>query len=86
MPVDRDTPILSDIQALDLGLARTAGPSTKQRSSAASQRRQPLRANDYQPLETVLAPNATKRIAAAGGRPTNSDLSYFNLQTAANQG
>jgi alpha-galactosidase len=27
-----------------------------------------------------LGPGAVKRITAAGGRPTNSDLSYFNLQ------
>ncbi len=32
------------------------------------------------PLETPLGPGAHKRISAAGGRPTNSDLSYFNLE------
>ena len=40
----------------------------------------PCSVEDYRPLETVLARGTTKRIAAAGGRPTNSDLSYFNLQ------
>ena len=30
--------------------------------------------------ETPLTPGATKRLSAAGGRPTNSDLSYFNLE------
>ena len=40
------------------------------------------RANDYAPLETALGPGASKRIGAAGGRPTNSDMSYFNLEWA----
>ena len=46
----------------------------------------PCQPTDYRPLETLLAPAMTKRIAAAGGRPTNSDLSYFNVQTAADAG
>jgi len=83
----RDTPILSDIQALDIRLERTAGPSTEQTEFRLHHHvGSPCAANDYQPLETVLAPGATKRIAAAGGRATNSDLSYFNLQLAANKG
>ncbi|NLX98205.1 MAG: hypothetical protein GXY83_18755, partial [Rhodopirellula sp.] len=40
----------------------------------------PCSMEDYRPLETVLARGTKKRITAAGGRPTNSDLSYFNLQ------
>ena len=36
--------------------------------------------NDYGPLETALGAGVKKRISAAGGRPTNSDMSYFNLE------
>ena len=39
----------------------------------------PANRSDYGPLQTSLPARATKRIAAAGGRPTNSDMSYFNL-------
>lgn len=44
----------------------------------------PCSMRDYEPFETVLGKNATKMISAAGGRPTNSDLSYFNLQCGNN--
>ncbi len=40
----------------------------------------PANKSDYGPLQTELKPNASKRIAAAGGRPTNSDWSYFNIE------
>ena len=40
----------------------------------------PANGSDYGPIETRLGPRQTKRIGAAGGRPTNSDLSYFNLE------
>ena len=40
----------------------------------------PCLPNDYQPFETALKPGTAKRIAAAGGRPSNSDLPYFNLE------
>lgn len=40
-----------------------------------------IRYRDFpRPLEAVLARGTAKRITAAGGRPTNSHLSYFNLQ------
>ncbi|MBU6400447.1 MAG: alpha-galactosidase, partial [Verrucomicrobia bacterium] len=70
-----DTPILERIQALDLKLERDEKGEFLLRHNVGS----PANGNDYGPLETKLGPNATKRISAAGGRPTNSDLSYFNL-------
>jgi alpha-galactosidase len=39
----------------------------------------PCTPNDFQPLETALKPGGSKRIAAAGGRPSNSDWPYFNV-------
>ena len=43
----------------------------------------PANGSDYGPLETPLGPAAVKRMSAAGGRPTNTDLCYFNLQWGA---
>ena len=41
----------------------------------------PCATNDYQPLESLLGPKTTKRITTSGGRPTNSDMPYFNIET-----
>jgi alpha-galactosidase len=83
----RDSPILADIQALDMPLERAPGPSSEQAEFRLFHNvGSPCAQNDYQPLETVLAPGLTKRITAAGGRSTNSDLSYFNLQRAPSEG
>ncbi len=70
-----DTPILADLQALDLPLRRGSGFDYVLHHNTGS----PCRPNDYQPHTTPLGPNKVVRIAAAGGRPTNSDLPYFNL-------
>jgi len=84
---DKETPILSDIQALDTHLVRMPGPSTPDTEFRLHHNvGSPCARNDYQPLETSLSPGVTKRITAAGGRSTNSDLSYFNLQRGANEG
>jgi len=70
-----DTAILSDIQPLDATFQRNAEGEFVLHHAVGS----PCAANDYAPLETALGPKASKRITAAGGRPTNSDLPYFNL-------
>jgi alpha-galactosidase len=74
-----DTPILADIQALDIGLKRESKTDFLLHHAVGS----PADGSDYGPLETPLGPNAKMRIAAAGGRPTNTDLSYFNVQQGA---
>jgi alpha-galactosidase len=70
-----DTPIIENIQALDIRFERGASGEFLLRHNVGS----PANRSDYGPLETPLGPNAAKRISAAGGRPTNSDMSYFNL-------
>ena len=72
----KDTAILENIQALDMDVSRVASGEFLLHHAVGS----PCAANDFQPLESVLGPNTTKRIGAAGGRPTNSDMSYFNLE------
>ena len=70
------TPIIENIQALDLALERGANGEFLLHHNVGS----PADGNDYGPLETPLGPKAIKRLGAAGGRPTNSDWSYFNLE------
>ncbi len=71
-----DTPILENIQSLD-GTWQRGGDCEFLLHHAVGS---PANGSDYGPLETRLTPGTTKRISAAGGRPTNSDLSYFSLQ------
>ncbi|MGO8734056.1 MAG: alpha-galactosidase [Terriglobia bacterium] len=71
-----DTPILEQIQALDTRIERSAeGEFTLHHSKGSLGS-----PTDYEPLETALGPKAEERITAMGGRPTNSDLCYFNVE------
>jgi alpha-galactosidase len=71
-----DTPILEKIQALDIELSRGANGEFLLHHNIGS----PANGSDYGPLETPLGPKATKRLGGKGGRPTNADWSYFNLE------
>ena len=71
-----DTPILKDIQGLDVNLAGDDSGEFVLHHNIGS----PDAPNAFGPLETLLGPNAEKRITAKGGRPTNSDLCFFNVQ------
>ncbi|UCG59083.1 MAG: NPCBM/NEW2 domain-containing protein, partial [Phycisphaerales bacterium] len=71
-----DTPIIEKIQALDVELSRGGDGEFLLRHNVGS----PANGNDYGLLKTPLGPNATKRLAGAGGRPTNADWAYFNLE------
>ncbi len=71
----RDTPILSEIRSLETSFQRTSGAEFVLHHQIGS----PCLAEDYRPIATPLAPRQTQTISAAGGRPTNSDLPYFNL-------
>jgi len=77
-----DAPILEDIHALDLGLRRGHYGEFVLHHAVGS----PCQVNDYQPLASPLTPGSTMRVAAAGGRPTNSDLSYFSLEAPVREG
>ncbi len=72
----RPTPILEDIQALDIPWQRPAGTEYVLHHAAGSQANR----SDYAPRQTTLEPKMIKRFGGAGGRPTNVDWSYFNLQ------
>lgn len=71
----RDTPILEHLLSLDVRWNRPGTAEYLLHHNIGS----PANRSDYSPLETPLGPNASKRMSGAGGRPTNSDMSYFNL-------
>ncbi len=77
-----DTPILEKIQALDIRMERGDRGEFLLHHNVGS----PANGTDYGPIETKLEPNSTKRIGAAGGRPTNSDMSYFNIESTVSDG
>ena len=84
---DKDTPILADIQALDIRLERKPGPEPGGPEYLLHHNAGSLtEPSDYQPFETVLGPGTDLRITGQRGRPTASDLCYFNLETAADEG
>jgi len=68
-----DTPIVEDLQALDATIEVAGDPILHHNVGS------PANAGDYGPLETPLPAGTSKRLSAAGGRPTNTDMSYFNL-------
>jgi len=72
-----DTPILENILPLDMRFERPENDKFLLHHFVGS----PCKPDDYRPLETELKVGTTKQISAAGGRPTNSDLPYFNLET-----
>jgi alpha-galactosidase len=69
------TPIIEDLQAIDTRLERTQEREFVLHYAKGS----PNSPTDYEPLESVLGPNAGKQIATTGGRPTDSHLCYFNV-------
>jgi len=74
-----DTPILSDIRALEIGLDFEAEENADEvvlHHFAGGF----AEASAYQPFQTVMGPGTSKRFSGAGGRPTNSDMSYFNIE------
>jgi alpha-galactosidase len=80
-----ETPIIADVQALDTRFerrkdevyARFGAPGEFVLNHHVGS---PCAANDYQPLRSPLPHQAAKRIATSGGRGSNSDWPYFNLE------
>jgi len=75
---DADTPILEGILPFDSGWRRGAEGEFLLHHNVGSL----CSRSDFAPRQTALPPNGTLHVAAAGGRPTNSDMSYFNLEWA----
>jgi alpha-galactosidase len=81
----KDTPIVSDIQALDARFnrladdvyARFARPGEFILHHHTGSICAP---NDYEPHASVLKPKETKQLASAGGRGSNGEFPYFNIE------
>jgi len=71
-----ETPLLSEILALDTEFQLSAKGDFILHHFTGS----PCRADDFEPFATPLRAGTSKKISAAGGRPSNSDLPYFNLE------
>ncbi len=80
-----NTPIIADIQPLDAQFqrrkdevyARFASPGEFVLNHHVGS---PCAANDYQPLRSALPRKTAKRITTSGGRGSNSDWPYFNVE------
>jgi alpha-galactosidase len=71
----QDTPILSEILALDLGLRRGQQGEFLLRHHAGS----PATLDDYRPYQTPLGPQTSTRLATSGGRGSDACWPYFNV-------
>ena len=71
-----DTPLLSEIQAVDTRFQRGKEGEFRLHYNTGS----PAAPNDYEPHARLLGPKTTERIATSGGRSTNSNMPYFNVE------
>jgi alpha-galactosidase len=71
-----DTPILSDIRALDITLDRGGAEEFILHHHKGSRATQ----TDFRPRATVLEEGLDVRLRSLGGRGTNGTLPYFNIQ------
>ncbi len=71
-----DSPVISDIRAVDTVVNRFQQGEFVLHHNEGS----PCTPTDYQPFATVLPAGQSMRIATDGGRPTNSNLPYFNIE------
>jgi len=72
----KDTPILSDIRALDARFERGGESEFVLHHSKGTF----VRADDYEPLTTKLGPDSRLDFAPPGGRPCGAVFPYFNLE------
>lgn len=71
-----NTPIISNIRAVDARFECGEPPLFLLHHQLGST----AWIDEYQPIDTLLKPGEKKHITTVGGRPTNSDLPYFNLE------
>src|SRR5439155_25489534 len=70
------SPILADIKAIDLSFERLGDTEFILHHATGS----PALATDYEPRQTRLRPRSETRITTKGGRSSDTDLPYFNLE------
>ena len=77
-----DTPIIEGIRALDIGMQRGDRTEFTLHHFTGSE----CKATDYGPNASPLAANSNTRFAAAGGRPSNGVMPYFNIESSCGDG
>jgi alpha-galactosidase len=77
-----DSPILENIQSLDIDWERSGDTEFLLHHNIGA----PSDNTDYTPLVSILGGNSTKRLGAAGGRSTNTNMSYFNIERSPSEG
>jgi alpha-galactosidase len=73
-----DTPILENIQALDLTLDRPLGSDELYRLHRT--RGAPSDPTDFEPATVALKRGVTERLSAGGGRSSNRDFPFFKVE------
>lgn len=73
---DVDTPILSEIQPLDV----TFPTAKDEESRIVYAKGSSCQDDDFEPREMVLRPRGNLRLTSTGGRSSNGTLPFFNLQ------
>jgi alpha-galactosidase len=68
--------LIEDIRALDTSFARGGGGEFLLHHGLGSR----TKPDDYMPLETPLGPKQEKQLASVGGRGSDGELPYFNLE------
>jgi len=71
----KNTPIVSDVMPLDIVYGPGAGTATLHHHTGSL-----CTPTDYEPHETRLPEGSDFAIATSGGRPTNSNMPYFNVE------
>ena len=79
---ESDSGMIESLQAIDKPLYRDGGGEFVLHHSTGS----PCLPTDYQPHDTPMPPQFSKRITTAGGRSTNSDLPFFNIEWGGTRG
>ena len=69
-----DTPVISDVQAMDIKLERN-GEFVLHHNRGDS-----CTPDSFEPLQTRLEPKGSKRFTSVGGRPSNGEWPYFNIE------
>ena len=83
---DLDTPILENIKALDIQIARkdlekdSSPQNAKEKSLLHFNIGSPATIEDYRPMVKELTSGNKECVATSGGRPSNKHMPYFNLE------
>lgn len=74
---NKNTPIISNIKSMDFKVKRTGKADFLLHHANGS----PAANDDYRPMTSIILDKTQKTIATSGGKPTNTAMPYFNLET-----